>query len=152
MRFELVADTTPIIEWFHGIKLSFPRMVETMKNVARIIELESVPLVPLDTGALEQSYEYQIVDSSNFILLGVGYDAVDEDSGFHYAEYQHNTEELNHPKRGQAYYLVDGIRNSQGEWMTLIEKDYLSLFNGGNVSKGSYGKNNEAHFFWYMNM
>ena len=68
MKFGLEADTTPFIEWLNSVRSNFPRMVETMKNVARIIELESIPYVPLDTGALEQSYEYQILDSKPNVL------------------------------------------------------------------------------------
>lgn len=109
-----------------------------MKNVAEMIMLETIPLVPLDTGELEQSYQYKVVERSPFILLGVGFDAVDPKSGFHYAYYQHEPQSppLRHPKRGEELYLTKGIRNAEGEFFQLIEKDYLSLFDGGNVGKG----------------
>ena len=134
-------DTSKYEAWVEETKARFPKMLETMKNVARIIELGTIPFVPLDTSALEQSYDYQVVGNSNFILLGMGYDAVDEDSGFHYAEYQHS-HELHHPKRGTSEYLLKGIIDSKGEWMELIETDYLSLFTGSAIKSGSFGQNN----------
>ena len=133
---ELKANTEELIEWANDTTSKFRRMTETMKNVAEMIMLESIPLVPLDTSALEQSFQYKVVERSPFILLGVGFDAVDPKSGFHYAYYQHETVGLRHPKRGTDHYLTKGIRNAQGEFFQLIEKDYLSLFNGGGVSRG----------------
>ena len=67
----------------------------------------------------------------------MGFDAVDEKSGFHYAQYQHDeilTEQ--HPLRGEQFYLTKGIMLSEDEVLELIETDYLSLFEGGNVSRG----------------
>ena len=136
-------DTSQYEVWVEHTKARFVGMVQTMINVARIIELETAPLVPLDTSALEQSYDYQIVSNSMFILMGVGYDAVDEDSGFEYAHYQHHYD-FNHPKRGTSRYLVKGIRHSESEWMELIATDYMSLFLGGSVATGSIGKNNNV--------
>lgn len=142
--FTFEVDTTQYIEWVDEVKARFHNMVKTMVNVARIIELQTIPYVPLDTSALEQSYDFQYVSSSNFILLGVGYDAVDEASGFHYAEYQHEKEDLIHPKRGTDHYLVKGIMKSEDEWMQLIEKDYMSLFTGGGIVTGSIGSDNRT--------
>ena len=122
-------DDSKFQEWVEEVRSNFHSMVETMKKVARVIELATVPYVPLDTSALEQSFDYQVVDSSPFILLGVGYDAVDEKTGFHYAQYQHDNF-LNHPKRGIPYYLTTGIHDAKFEFFELIETDYLSLFHG----------------------
>ena len=132
-------NSEPFIEYLRTVEKGFYRMVETMKNVALIIELETVPYVPLDTSALEQSFEYQIKPSSNFIVMNVGYDAVDPKSGFHYALYQHENE-LNHPRRGVHKYLTLGIMDSRMEYFELIEKDYLSLFGSG-FRVGSNGQN-----------
>ena len=127
-------------EWVEQTKSRFASMIRTMHNVARLIELFTVPYVPLDTSALEQSFDYVVSSGSNFVMVRMGYDAVDENSGFHYAEYQHENV-LHHPKRGRDHYLIDGIRDSKGEWMELISTDYLSLFFGGGGSSGSYGNN-----------
>ena len=130
---ELKADTDEMIDYLRTVGSRFYTMVNTMKSVATIIELETIPYVPLDTSALEQSFEYKIVESGNFIIMDVGFDAVDEKSGFHYALYQHE-HKLNHPKRGTDHYLTLGIMDSRQEYFELIEKDYLSLFNGGVMS------------------
>ena len=134
-------NTADYIEWAELTKSRFVRMVETMINVARIIELQTIPLVPLDTSALEQSYTYQYVRGSDAIVMAIGFDAVDEKSGFHYAHYQHHYN-LHHPKRGVQGYLVKGINRSENRWLELIESDYMSLFLGGNVMGGGIGKNN----------
>ena len=114
-------------EWVEQTKSRFASMVKTMHNVARLIELFTVPYVPLDTSALEQSFDYVVSSGTNFVMVRMGYDAVDENSGFHYAEYQHN-HLLNHPKRGQAYYLYHGIQASKSMAYSIIETDYMSLF------------------------
>lgn len=123
----------------------FRMLVRTMKNVAELIRLETIPLVPLDTSALEQSYEYEVVNSSPFILLGVGFDAVDEDSGFHYARYQHDTPNLHHPRRGEQFYLKKGIRYAENEILQMIESDYLSLFHEGVVMRGRTNIDESLH-------
>ena len=33
--------------------------------------------------------------------------------------------------RGEQYYLLKGVQASEDMMWTMIEKDYLSLFNGG---------------------
>lgn len=137
-------------EYLSDVWNRYKLMIQTMRNVAEIIRLATIPYVPLDTGALEQSYEYQVVENSPFILLGVGFDAEDPESGFHYAEYQHNTI-LNHPKRGIPYYLTVGIHDAKFEFFELIETDFLSLFSGG-VSSGSIGNNNHARVIRYVNL
>ena len=139
MIIEFKANVEPLIDYLKNVEKNFYRMVETMKNVALIIELETVPYVPLDTGALEQSFDYKIKASSDFIVMNVGYDAVDEKSGFHYALYQHENE-LNHPRRGVHKYLTLGILDSRMEYFELIEADYLSLFGTG-MRIGSTGQN-----------
>ena len=143
-------DDSKFQEWVEEVRSNFHSMVETMKKVARVIELATVPYVPLDTSALEQSFDYQVVDSSPFILLGVGYDAVDEKTGFHYAQYQHDNF-LNHPKRGIPYYLTTGIHDAKFEFFELIETDYLSLFHG-KIGGMSIGDDNHASFIKWTNM
>lgn len=144
-------DDSGFQEWVNELRSNFHSMVETMKKVARIIELTTVPYVPLDTSALEQSFEYEVMDATPFVYLGVGYDAVDEKSGFHYAQYQHD-HHLNHPKRGIPFYLTVGIHDAKFEFFELIEEDYLSLFYGGKISKMSIGDNNHAKFIKWSNM
>ena len=132
---EFRVDAEGFVEWANTTKSKFQLMVNTMKNVAEIIRVETIPYVPLDTSDLEQSYDYVVSNNSPFILLAVGFDAVDEKSGFHYAQYQHDNF-LNHPKRGIPYYLTVGIHDAKNEFFELIEKDYLSLFTEGKVQTG----------------
>lgn len=144
---EFRVDTEPFIEYLREVENRFHSMTKTMKKVAKVIELATVEYVPLDTSALEQSFEYQILDNSPFILLGVGYDAVDEDSGFHYAQYQHDNF-LNHPRRGIPFYLTVGIHDAKFEFFELIKTDYLSLFTGKISGMGIDDKNSASFIKW----
>ena len=141
---EFYVNTAPFIEWANEVKSRYHQMVMTMHSVARVIELQTIPYVPLDTSALEQSYDYVVTEASPFILLEVGFDAEDEKSGFHYAYYQHENV-LNHPRRGIDHYLTVGMMDARFEVFELIEKDYLSLFHGGVISN-SIGRNDSISF------
>ena len=133
-------DVTPLVNSLETMGNNFPKMINTMKKVALLIEMNTEPLVPWDTRALKQSFEYVTGIRGNSIDLIVGSDEKDIDDGFHYAYIQHE-KDFNHPRGGQRFYLKDGIRNSMSEVMTLIETDYLSLFHGGKIKSGQIGSN-----------
>lgn len=128
---EFTVDDSEYVEWAETTLAKFPTMINTMQNVAEMIDLNTRPYVPLDTGLLERSFKYVMVEqSSDFLEMEMGYDAVDPKSGFAYAEYQHETTGLHHPRRGEPFYLFKGIKSSLGDAFDMIEKDYLSLFGG----------------------
>lgn len=138
-------DIEPFVEWSTEARSRFTEMVKTMVSIAHMIELRTIPLVPLDTSNLEQSFTYQIIDSSQFIAMAVGYDAVDEKSGFHYAQYQHDVvSNFSHPKRGRRFYLRKGINRSKNFILETIETDYMSLFTGGKMTSSGIGINDSA--------
>lgn len=115
-------------EWVNTARTRFETMVLTMFDVASLIHANTNQRVPLDTGRLEESFQPELIkETSDFIQVNVTYDAEDPDSGFHYAEYQHN-HLLNHPKRGEAFYLYNGIQASRSMAYQIIETDYMSLF------------------------
>ena len=117
-------------EWVSSAKSRFMDMVQTMIDVAHVVELHTAPLVPLETGRLEHSFKFVVTERTpDFIEVEIGYDASDPESGFVYAEYQHE-EDLHHPLRGEQFYLKYGIELSRNESFELIEVDYLSLFGG----------------------
>ena len=131
----LEVNTDEFREWVSEARYRYETMVLTMVDIASLIQANTNWRVPLDTGRLEESYYWREVENnSDFIKIEVGYDAVDPDTGFHYAEYQHN-HLLNHPKRGQAYYLYNGIQASRDMAYSIIETDYMSLFG---TFKGGY--------------
>ena len=122
-------------EWVATARSRFETMVLTMVDVASLIHANTNQLVPLDTGRLEESFHWELrEESSDMIMVDVIYDAEDPDSGFHYAEYQHN-HILNHPKRGTDHYLFKGIQASRSMAYQIIETDYMSLFG---TFKGGY--------------
>ena len=131
----LEVNTDEFREWVSEARYRYETMVLTMVDIASLIQANTNWRVPLDTGRLEESYYWREVENnSDFIKIEVGYDAVDPDTGFHYAEYQHN-HLLNHPKSGQAYYLYNGIQASRDMAYSIIETDYMSLFG---TFKGGY--------------
>ena len=128
-------DDSEFEEWVYTARSRFETMVLTMIDVAEVIHANTNWRVPLDTGRLEESFHWELRgENPNRILVDVIYDAEDPKSGFHYAEFQHNRL-LNHPKRGQAYYLYHGIQASKSMAYQIIETDYMSLFD---TFKGGY--------------
>lgn len=133
-------ETESFEEELYKTKDKFLSMVNTMKSIAVLIEMNTMKYVPEDTTALVQSFDKEILPTSDYILMMVGYDEVDRDSGFHYAEYQHETTGLHHQKPTAIdHYLVQGITDSRGEMFQMIEQDYLSLFTGGTVTSSTMG-------------
>lgn len=123
-------------------------------------EMNAKSLIPLDFGYLEQSYHYNLVrQDESFIEIHSVFDPVDPDNGFHYAEYQHELEDRGmrgnlfyfgspsyyyrallgnpvgnhhrHGTRGTDHFLSEGVEMAMPTAWTMIETDYLSLFNGG---------------------
>ena len=128
---EVTIDDSEFREWALITKSNFPVMVNTMQNLAELIDLNTRPLTPVETERLRRSYKYVITEqSSDFIEVEVGYDANDPKTGWMYAEYQHETTGLHHPRGGGAFYLTRGIKKSIADGFELIEKDYLTLFRG----------------------
>ena len=126
------------IDKMETVRSRFPQMVNTMKKVALIIEQNTLPYVPLDTSDLEQSFEFQYLESGYNIFLMVGYDAVDENNDYHYAQIQHE-KDFNHPRRGEQFYLTQGITDSKMEMFEMINTDYLSLLMGNSIGGATTG-------------
>ena len=114
--------------YLYTVRGRFSLMLQAMIDVAELIKANTLPLTPYETGQLGESFQWQVLQySKEFIEVEVKMDAIDPKSGFHYAEYQHNTAGLNHP-HGQMWYLKEGINTSKSMAYELIEQDYLSLF------------------------
>lgn len=127
-------EIEPFVEWLNYARNSFVDMVQTLIDVAHVFELNTRPYVPFETGRLEHSFKFVVEEiSSDFIEVGMQYSAVDPDSGFNYALYQHD-EELRHTVkpwagiRTEAEYMRWGIYHTKDEAYKMIETDYLSLF------------------------
>lgn len=125
-----VTGLDELVENFSQLENRFHRMVQTMKDVAYLIQANTNQRVPLDTGRLEESFSVEVIeDTSEFIEVHAIYDAIDPDDGFHYAEYQHEeVETWQHPIRGEQFYLYNGVLASESMAYSMIKSDYLSLF------------------------
>ena len=142
-------------EWLYTLHNRFLDMVQTMIDVFEVIKatINREGLVPLDTGRLETSFHYVMYENTQFIEMYPTYSAVDPRSGYDYAFYQHELENRGmwtysaytragyygasnhhrHGTRGTDHYLFKGIDKamSEGLMWTIIEQDYMELFNGG---------------------
>ncbi len=118
--------------WLYTVKGRYSLMLQAMIDVAKVVEANTLPLTPFETGRLGESFHWQTINyGRDFIEVEVIMDAVDPKSGFHYAKYQHE-EDLYHPppRAGQRWYLKEGINASKSMAYEIIEQDYLSLFSG----------------------
>lgn len=116
--------------YLYTIRGRFSLMLQAMIDVAEVVHANTTVLTPYETGRLGESFQWQTIHySREFIEVEVKMDAVDPKSGFHYAQYQHDTHGLNHPY-GQMWYLRAGINASKSMAYEIIESDYLSLFGG----------------------
>ena len=125
-------------EWIYQMHHRFQQMVQTMKDIHYLIQANTNQRVPLDTGRLEESFRYDIVRQDDFFIeMHSIYSARSPIDGYDYAEYQHTGINwrtgalLNHPKRGEQFYLLKGVQASESMMWTMLEQDYLSLFQGG---------------------
>ncbi|MBP5421659.1 MAG: hypothetical protein J6Y78_04355 [Paludibacteraceae bacterium] len=153
-------ETKAFEEWLFNLHHRFQQMVQTLIDVHNLIraEMNKGRFIPLDFGYLENSYHYNLVrQDESFIELHSVFDPVDPESGFHYAEYQHELEgrykdkhymgspsyfqrarhghpvdpHHRHGYRGDMHFLLKGVQASESMMWTMIETDYLSLFMGG---------------------
>lgn len=131
---EIKVDADEFKTYLYTIRGRFSIMLQAMIDVAEVIHANTMPLTPLDTGQLGESFSWQTLRySKDMILVEVKMDAVDPNNGFHYAQYQHDTLSLYHP-HGQALYLREGIHASESMAYEIIEQDYLSMFGGIRVN------------------
>lgn len=129
--------------YLYTVQGRYFRMLRTMIDVANLIRANTNHRVPLDTGRLEESFKWRVIEyNREMIEVEIGYDAVDPKSGFHYAEYQHELPTSSHYKsanrrgemRGEQFYLVKGIQASESMAYEIIESDFLSLFGGFRIN------------------
>ena len=127
---ELKIDADDFRTYLYSVRGRFSIMLQAMIDVAEVIHANTLPLTPYDTGQLGESFGWRVMKyGREFIEVEVKMDAVDPKSGFHYAEYQHDTHGLHHPY-GQMWYLRAGIHASKSMAYEIIEQDYLSMFGG----------------------
>ena len=76
--------------YLYTIKGRYSVMLQAMIDVAKVVESNTLPLTPYETGRLGESFRWQVLEySKDFIEVEVIMDAVDPRDGYHYAEYQH---------------------------------------------------------------
>ena len=105
-------------------------MVKTLAKVAKMTDeiQHEEKNVPLFTGDLEDSFTYLVADGNLEMQVAMTYSSVAED-GYDYALAQHENI-YRHPIQGYEQYLDLGmVTLPYDERWTVLETDYLSLFN-----------------------
>lgn len=146
--------------WLKRTENAFIHMIETMKNVARYVGENTLPLTPFETGELGRSFKWTVVtDNSRMKVLQIRMSALNENTGYDYAWIQHEETRYHHPSKEsrekhstyndiyfnnyfagiggtnnpQDHYLLEGIMQSKEGAFQIIEDDYLSLFTRGYI-------------------
>ena len=89
-EFEFRVETEEFEEWIYTVHHRFQQMVQTMVDIHYLIQANTNQRVPLDTGRLEESFRWDITRQDDFFIeMHSIYSAIDPNSGFDYAEYQH---------------------------------------------------------------
>ena len=148
--------------WLERTKNGFRSMIETMKDVARVVREETIPITPFETGRLGRSFQWKVLsNNSKFQIIQLRMSALNPKTGYDYAWIQHEADYghyyissydgkayKSNPHRkyindsdgwsitaheGQRYYLRKGVLHSEDMAYELIEEDYLSLFTRGHI-------------------
>lgn len=146
--------------WLKRTRNAFVYMIQTMKNVARYVGENTLPLTPFETGELGRSFKWTVVtDNSRMKVLQIRMSALNENTGYDYAWIQHEETRYHHPSKEsrekhptyndiyfnnyfagldgtnnpQDHYLLEGIIQSKEGAFQIIEDDYLSLFTRGYI-------------------
>lgn len=120
-------DNTGFYNFYDSFTHMATVIANTLSNFSRIVEMNSKEYVPLDTGDLENSYFWKVVENKNFVELDVGY-SVESENGYDYSLIQHERDDFKHPRRGTSKFLVKGISDSTGAFFFMLETDFASLF------------------------
>ena len=129
--------------WANSLMVRIQTMMQTLLNIAQIIELNTQKFVPYDYdkpwGGQHLETSFQAVPTGNpregFIEVEIGYSSIDPRDGYDYARYVHEGYDyrtgrpLHFQKAtAQARYLWTGVTLSRKEGFEEIKTDYLSLF------------------------
>ena len=129
MLFEVEVDDSSFREWVDKSIENVKTMGRVLEDIKVIIWQHTIHRVPLDKGFLESSFfEYSnIVSEYPLFELKIemtGIDNPDAD-GWDYALYQYEND-LNHPIKGEMYYLKNGWDEAKPQFMKYLETDYLT--------------------------
>lgn len=88
-----------------------PGIRRTMTQIAQRTQRKAVQLAPVREGTLRHSADHTITANNRGLMATVSFGGMAEA----YAEVQHEHEEFNHPKGGQAHYLYGSSSSAFGD-------------------------------------
>jgi len=98
-----------------------PEFIETAMFPVALMNV--IPLTPLEYGELETSLEVTAEGTvARFHMSAFS------EQGYDYADIQHRREDFNHPIRGQAMYLEEGVEKSVDEIASLFAEGIILIF------------------------
>lgn len=84
------SNADEFIQYLNRVEHGFVYMIETMKDVARVIKENTIPLTPVDTTRLQKSFKWTVVtDNSRMKVLQIQMSALNPETGYDYAMTQH---------------------------------------------------------------
>lgn len=106
--------------------------VQEIADSGHIIKEHTYLKVPFDEGYLVEGFNQQLqVRSGTIYQIKVTYSAeTNPFTDFDYA-YIQEVKDYNHPKRGQQYYLRDGMKESESEILNNMENKWEKILMTG---------------------
>ena len=123
----LELDATKFIEWYDHSIAGVNQIKEKFYELSAIIEVFTRPLVPLEKGYLENSFQEFVEVDGPVLEMKVRYSGEDNiySRGYDYAYIQH-IGNFNHPIRGEQFYLKKGMERAFPYIVVEIGTDYLT--------------------------
>lgn len=134
--------------WLKETKNNFHLMIETMVRVAeKIKELVQTEYSPVRTGKLSRSFkDFIVTDNSKMKVVEIQMSALNERTGYDYAETQHRG--YRHDKSGHRVYYNHGLQDLG--FFTYRYDKWEDSYNTVNYRSGSnnYHKGSPKYMYW----
>ena len=126
--------------WLERTRYAFAYMLETMKDVARVVMENTIPITPMETTRLRKSFKWTVVtNNSKMKVLQIQMSALNPKTGYDYAWIQHENMRYQHPSPYSKIYNYERMND-----INLMNMSYL--YNGKRMW-GQYDSNSMRHHF-----
>ena len=128
--------------WLERTRYAFTYMLETMKDVARVVMENTIPITPMETTRLRKSFKWTVVtNNSKMKVLQIQMSALNPKTGYDYAWIQHENIFYEHPSKYSKIYDYEKMSKIN---MTSSSTGYHS---GGKYISGSIFTNTMSSHF-----
>ena len=115
------SNADEFIQYLNRVEHGFVYMIETMRDVARVIKENTIPLTPVDTTRLQKSFKWTVVtDNSRMKVLQIQMSALNPETGYDYALTQHMGYRRTKSGR-QVWYSHNREPNLGDSWLKVLD-------------------------------